>query len=685
MKRNVFGTLLIVLALLLSACGGGGAATDPFAAMEQGADTATDAEAAVTDAPEAEAAPAEVPASQYAESPMLTERVAAGDLPPVDERLPLNPAIVTPIKEAGQYGGEFRMGFVGNNPGWGGLWFVTGWENLVIWSADFSGVEPNIAESWEVSDDVREYTFHLRQGMKWSDGEPFTADDIMFYIEDILFNEELSPAGPVADWLPGDGAEEFKAEKIDDYTVKFTFANPYGTFLYNLATWSGRHITFFPKHYLTQFHATYNSDIQALVEAEDGVEDWMGLFNKYAAGPNTDTQEFYNNPERPLLFPWIITEPLGTGTTIKLERNPYYWKVDTAGNQLPYIDTFVGISYQDGESRTFAMLNGDLDIVKDPGDENRILYFDAMDSGKPLQINVGYSDGANSNTIHFNRTIDDPVKAEIFANKDFRIGMSYAINRQEIIDIVHQGQGTPSQQGPLESSPLYNEQLATQYVDFDVDLANEHLDKVLPEKDSEGYRLGPDGQRLSIVFSVSNDLSYGTAWVQVAELLTQYWANVGVEVTLNSMPDVQFIENKRQNLIEATMYTGEGGAGITAILDPRYYVPGEYFGLYGNGWFAARTGATDAVQVEMPDDIIQLRADYETKVLTSPTQEAQIEAMKAILQSAADQFWVVGISRPGTGYQPFHARVRNIPDEWIVGWIEGVQKIMYPEQWYLSE
>jgi len=686
MKRNVFGTLLIVLALLLSACGGGGAA-DPFAAIDQGADNAAGAETAAdaTEAEAADAAPAEVPASQYAESPMLTERVAAGDLPPVDERLPLNPAIVTPIKEVGQYGGEFRMGFVGNNPGWGGLWFVTGWENLVIWSADFSGVEPNIAESWEVSDDVREYTFHLRQGMKWSDGEPFTADDIMFYIEDILFNEELSPAGPVADWLPGDGAEEFKAEKIDDYTVKFTFANPYGTFLYNLATWSGRHITFFPKHYLTQFHATYNADIQTLVEAEDGVEDWMGLFNKYAAGPNADTQEFYNNPERPLLFPWIITEPLGTGTTIKLERNPYYWKVDPAGNQLPYMDTFVGISYQDGESRTFAMLNGDLDIVKDPGDENRILYFDAMDSGKPLQINVGYSDGANSNTIHFNRTIDDPIKAEIFANKDFRIGMSYAVNRQEIIDIVHQGQGTPSQQGPLESSPLYNEQLATQYVDFDVDLANEYLDKVLPEKDSEGFRLGPDGQRLSIVFSVSNDLSYGTSWVQVAELLTQYWANVGVEVTLNSMPDVQFIENKRQNLIEATMYTGEGGAGITAILDPRYYVPGEYFGLYGNGWFAARTGAVDAVQVEMPDEIVQLRADYETKVLTSPTQEAQIEAMKAILQAAADQFWVFGISRPGTGYQPFHARVQNIPNEWIVGWIEGVQKIMYPEQWYLSE
>lgn len=689
MRKQLLLTLLVMLALVVSACGG---ASSP-SAFEQMDEAANDAGGGDTGNADSEAAAeagsdsgSEPVASEsgFAESPMLSALVQAGSLPPVDERLPLNPAVVRPIKEVGTYGGEFRMGFVGTNPGWGGLWFVTGWENLVIWSPDFSGVEPNIAESWEVSDDVREYTFHLRQNMKWSDGEPFTADDIMFYIEDILFNEELSPAGPVADWLPADGAEDFQAEKLDDYTVKFTFAQPYGTFLYNLATWSGRHITFFPKHYLTQFHASYVDDIDAKVEAEEGVETWVALFNKYAAGPSDDTQNFYLYPERPLLFPWIVKEPLGTGTTITMERNPYYWKVDTAGNQLPYIDTLVGISYQDAESRTFAMLNGDLDIVKDPGSENRVLYFEAMDSGKPLQINTAISDGANTNTIHFNRTIDDPIKAEIFANKDFRIGMSYAINRQEIIDIVHQGQGFPAQQGPLESSPLFNEQLATQYADYDVNLANEHLDKVLPEKDAEGYRLGPDGERFTFVFSVSNDLSYGTTWVQTAELLLQYWDAVGIEATLNSMPDVQYIENKAANTLEATMYTSEGGAGITAILDPRYYVPGEYFGMYGNGWFYWRVGAADAVQVEMPAEALAVRDLYDN-VVTSPTQEEQIAAMQEVIADAAEQFWVIGISRPGTEYQPFHSRVQNIPDEWIVGWIEGVQKIMYPEQWFISE
>jgi peptide/nickel transport system substrate-binding protein len=624
-------------------------------------------------------------AAAFNESPMLQEKVAAGALPPVAERVPESPRVITPFNETGQYGGSLRVGFTGNNPGWGGLWYVAGWENIVSWKADFSGVVPNIAESWEVSDDVTEFTFHLRKGLKWSDGAPFTADDIMFYIEDVLFNEELMAAGPVADWLPRDMVDSFKVEKLDDYTVKFSFSRPQGLFLYNLATWSGRHLTFFPKHFLQQYHKKYNPDgIDALVAATPGVEDWVSLFNHFAAGPSTDTQNYFNLPERPLLFPWIVTQKL-TGTTILMERNPYYWKVDDQGNQLPYIDRIVGTSFQDAESRTFAMLNGDLDFVKDPGDDNRIVYHEAVEEGKPLYIRYNNSDGGTRLTIHFNRTVADPIKAEVFANKDFRIGMSYAIDREEIIDIAYDGQGVPSQAAPLESSPLYNEQLATQYAEYDVAKANEYLDKVLPDKDAQGFRLDNNGKRFAIVLSVSSDLSYGTNWVQVAELLTGYWKAVGIDVTLNAMPNDQFTVHKRDNNIEATVYTGEGGAGLTAIIDPRYYLPGEYFGMFGNGWYAWRVGATDSVQVEPPQAIKDLRTKFENEVLGAPTQEEQIAAMKEILQIAADEFWVMGTARPGSGYYPFSTRLQNIPETWIDGWIEGVQKIIYPEQWYLAQ
>jgi peptide/nickel transport system substrate-binding protein len=621
--------------------------------------------------------------SLYNEAPMLAAQVEMGALQEVEDRLPTNPRVIEPFNEVGQFGGSIRVGFTGDNPGWGGLWYIAGWENLVSWAPDFSGVVPNIAESWEVSDDVRTYTFHLREGMRWSDGEPFTAADVMFYIEDILFNEELNISGPVADWLPRAGAEEFQAEMIDDYTFSFTFANPYGTFLYTLAQWNGRHVTFFPRHYLEQFHADYNPDVADLVAATDGVEDWVGLFNRMASGPTDDTNNYFNNLERPLLFPWIPASTLGGGTQMNMVRNPYYFKVDSEGNQLPYADEIIGVSYQDNEARTLAMIAGDLDYVKDPGD-TRILYFEAMDSGAPINISAQISDGGNTNSIHFNRNTQDPVLAEIFSDINFRIGMSHAINREEVIEIVHFGQGTPAQVAPLESSPLYNEQLATQYIEYNLDLANEYLDMVVPDRDGDGYRLRPDGERLSMVYSVPNNLSYSGNWVQVAELLIGYWDAVGVEVLLNSMADDQFTENYEQNNLEVTMYTGEGGAGITGILDPRYYVPGELFGLYGNGWNAWFIGAQESVQIEPPQEIQDIRAMYEG-VGMQPTQEGQIAAMAEILQIAADNFWVLGISRPGPGFQPYNTRLGNQPAEWIAGWIEGVQKITYPEQWYIIQ
>lgn len=151
--------------------------------------------------------------------------------------------------------------------------YIAGWDQLTQWTPDFSGVVPNSAESWEVSDNATTYTFHLRQGIKWSDGVEFTADDIMFYIDDILRNPELSPSGIGADWLPQLDADQFTAERVDDYTVTFTFAHPNGSFLLNPATWAGRDIAFYPKHYLMEFHRTYNPDVDALVAQEEGVTD----------------------------------------------------------------------------------------------------------------------------------------------------------------------------------------------------------------------------------------------------------------------------------------------------------------------------------------------------------------------------------------------------------------------------
>ena len=620
-------------------------------------------------------------AQDYQQSPYLESQ----GLPPVAERLPANPAVIEPFEGLTDYGGTLRVGINGNNPGWGGLWYIAGWENLVFWTPDFSDVQPNIAESWDVSDDAREYTFHLRQGMKWSDGEPFTSADVMFYVEDILFNEELSPGGVVADWLPSTTGGQLKVEAPDEYTVKFTFVEPYGTFLLNLATFAGRQITWYPRHYLEQFHADYNETVSDLVAQEEGVETWPQLFNLKASGPSDDTNNYFATPERPTLYPWLVTEPLGTGSQVRMARNPYYWKVDPQGNQLPYIDEILGTVYEDLETRTLAMLNGDVDFVKDPGPENRALYHQAVDEGRDIYIRYLDSDSGNTNTVSFNRTTKDPVKADVFANKDFRVGLSHAINREEIIEIVHNGQGVPAQVGPLESSPLYNEQLVTQYLEYDTDLANEYLDKVLPERGADGFRLGPDGQPFSFVMTVANDLSFGTFYVQVAELLKQYFAEVGVNMQVNGVPNDTFNEALKNNNLEATVFTDGSGAGLTAVIDPRNYVPGEFHSHFGNAWYGWYQNAQDRERVEMPADVLAVRELYDNTVLTAPSTDEQIAAMQEVLQRAADEFWMPGISRWGNLYYPFSTRVGNIPETWIDGWIEGVQKITFPEQWVIRE
>jgi peptide/nickel transport system substrate-binding protein len=328
------------------------------------------------------------------------------------------------------------------------------------------------------------------------------------------------------------------------------------------------------------------------------------------------------------------------------------------------------------------MANGDIDYIKDP--TGREFFFEALDSGAPLAMSFWNDEAGNTNSIHFNLNVQDPVLAEIFNDKNFRIGMSYAINREEIIEIVHQGQGTPSQVAPLESSPLYNERLATQYVEYNVDEANKYLDMVVPDKDAEGYRLRSDGQRLSFVFSIPNSESWQGNWVSVGELLVGYWKAVGVDVQLDAVASEVMTDRREQNNYEATMYTGEGGAGLTPILQPRYYVPGEFDGLFGVSWFYWLAKSQDAVTIEPPQEIKDIRLQFE-QVGQQPTQDAQVAAMSKLLDIAADKFWVIGISRPGAGFQPYSNRIGNFPDEWIHGWGEGVEKITYPEQWYLKQ
>jgi peptide/nickel transport system substrate-binding protein len=618
----------------------------------------------------------------YTDSPFLAERVSSGELPPVAERLPANPRVIElPGSEVGTYGGDFRDPFVGDAFWSSQMVFWTFWKGLVNWNQDYSDWVPNIAESVDVSDDATTYTFHIREGIKWSDGVPFTSDDVLFVVNDILGNEELNGGNFPAGWLkPGDAAPV--AEKIDDYTFSLTFDVPYGMFLINAAGWPGWELTTAPKHYLEQFHIDYNPDgIDALIAETEGATDWVTLFQAHSAvGPGTDASVVSRDVNYPTMFPWIYTEPMGNGTQFVAERNPYYYWVDAAGNQLPYIDRIVGSAYQDDQTMLVDALAGQFDTVANSTDEQRPLFFE-NEATSGLSIYPIKSEGGGTVSVMFNMT--SPEFADIFSQKDFRVAMSNAIDRQEIIDIVYFGQGFPRQISPLEDSPLYNEQLTTQYLDFDPDASNQLLDGILPDKDAEGFRLNPaTGERLSIVFTVQTG-DYGLRFTDVAELLKQYFADVGVEIILDVVDNDVWTSRRNDNTMEATIFTGEGGFGITAITDPRYFVPIHGQSIWGNAWNLWYLEPNNPAAAEPPQDIQDHIALYES-VLQAPTSDERIELMSQVLQAAADNFWVIGISSASDSYRPLSARLANVPETWVNGWNPGGVAIAFPEQWYFA-
>ncbi len=599
----------------------------------------------------------------YNEAPMLADKVAAGELPAIADRLPAEPLVVTPIDSVGTYGGTWHMGSrgVGDDAG---FTRTVGYYGLVRWTVDWTSVIPDVAKSFEINDDATVFTFHLREGMKWSDGEPFTADDVLFDINDHYLNTDLQPAPPA--WLMS-GGEPVKAEKLDDYTVQFTFVASNGLFLQNLATPNGQSLVSQPKHYLSQFHASYAD--QATLDAEvqaAGLDSWVDLYNQkggFAAGrPNT----LWNNADLPTVFAWHVVNPLAPDATqVTLERNSYFYAVDPDGNQLPYFD---GVNYTiatDPQTLVLKALNGDFDVQDRhiANNANRAVFFDNQDAGG-YHFYQTVPSSSNVMAIALNLTNLDQAHREIYQNKDFRIGLSEAINRQEIIDVVYVGQGQPYQVAPRPQSSLYNEQLATQYTEFNPDDANAELDKVLPDKDAEGFRLMPDGTRLTIAMEAITSLQ--PEWPDVLQLVQQYWADVGIDMQLVVEERTEFYNRKAANQQDANVWGGDGG--LEVILEPRWYFPFSNESLFGEAWQYYYNDPSDA-RAEVPPDAVKQQMDLYNQLKATPDQGGQNALMEQILQIAADQFYVIGIALPANGYGIVKNNVHNVPDQILAAWL----------------
>ena len=287
------------------------------------------------------------PITSFNEPPILKARVAADELPPVVDRLPTNPLVVEPVEGVGHYGGtlrEVRPTELNGDP------YQWVFEYPFGYAPDTFQIVPNVVRGWDWSDDGTTFTMYLRQRMKWSDGAPFVADDLIFYWNDILLNDQLSPITQAGVAFSGNVGE---IEKLGDAAVQIRWEAPGLAFVEMMARWQSPNYA--SAAYLRQFHPIH-TDI-AIVEREmrqRGFSTWSDQF-KALSDPA-------DNPDTPVVGPWQLERIDSSGVRI-FSRNPYYWKVDTSGNQLPYIDVIESRDVQPGWNGLLSVLSGESDFM----------------------------------------------------------------------------------------------------------------------------------------------------------------------------------------------------------------------------------------------------------------------------------------------------------------------------------
>lgn len=604
----------------------------------------------------------------FAEAPALAAMVAAGTLPPLEERLPDAPVVVEPLEEIGTYGGTWRTAILEPADTW--MRHVVGYDHLVTWRTDWTGTQPNVVESVEVNEDATVYTFGLRRGLKWSDGEPYTADDLVFVYESVWNHPEL-PGFP-ASMLGPDGHGVI--EKVDDHTVTVTFSSSYGLFLEGVADSFGIEYTQYPAHYMAQFHPDHNADgLDALV-AEARLGSWVDLFEIRA-----DT---WRNTEKPSLNAWLITEGFGEGTRVVAERNPYYWKVDTAGNQLPYIDRIVFNVYTDTEVMLLQALGGEIDMLG--RHINTIANLPVLsDAGEQHGFDVYRMIPSDSNDfgITFNFNHPDETTRALYRNKDFRIGVSHAINRQEINDLIYAGTLEIQQPSVLPDFPeLYNERLAKQYTEYDPDLANEYLDRAgLTERDAQGYRLDAEGRRVSFAIIGRADQDFT---VDGLPIIVRYWQDVGLDAQVRIVDRTLFREIRVTTDFDVMSDSG-GRASLQDVFADngvRYWLPtnnGSIFAIHWFNWYRDREP-----QETPPDDVLH-QFDLWAQIKATADAERRFELMREIFEIAADQFFVIGVGAPTIDFGIVSERFGNVPDSMPGSFLYAAPGPTMPFQYFL--
>ncbi|MEX1018483.1 MAG: ABC transporter substrate-binding protein [Litorilinea sp.] len=686
LRRWMILPLALVAVMILAACGGGSGQepappsgdTDTPAAEEQpageepaaapGGSSANDEYLAAREActwdnrcwPEI----IDTIPESFNEAPMLAEMVANGDLPPVEERLPAEPLVIEPAEMIGEYSGTLRRAFTGPGDRQNGERWVN--DYTIFWDPSGTVVVPRLAKDWESNEDASEWTFYLREGSRWSDGEPFTADDYMFWYEHILLNEDLTTAVPsYLNW----GGDLAVMEKIDDYAFKITFAAPFPSWPTQMASSNvGGHLhkgqaggnggnLYAPAHYLEQFHPDFIGQEEAdRLSTEAEYESW-NLHFLFRNDPQM-------NMEVPVMSPWKPISRIASDE-YTLERNPYFIGVDSAGNQLPYYDRISMELVEELEVLNLRAIAGNytiqgrhinfgsLPVIRE-NEEAGNYFVDFWSSTTRHPVKVAFS-------VDWN---EDPEIAEYTVGSlDFRKALSLAIEREEINETFFLGVGRPASFCPAGVLPYFNsDRWDEEFGRFDPEEANALLDSIgLEERDSEGYRLLPSGDRLVLrADAVSGSfLDYPA----IGERISQMWReNVGVQLQINPVERSLWIERNQAN--QSMMNIFETGEFNPAVVDR--LIPSERWGPVADVWGA--TPNPDPADYDGPQWVKDMVAKH-WEAMQEPDPDRALELFIEGTEIMCDNSARIGIVVDIPVYTTLIKKnVRNVtkPMEWIV-------------------
>jgi peptide/nickel transport system substrate-binding protein len=597
-------------------------------------------------------------AAQFIETPSLAGRVSEGDLPPIAERVPAEPLVIDLVatrRTPGLHGGTLRM-------------FVTrskdvrymaayGYSRLAGYGPDYK-LTPDLLRDYTVSKDGKSITLHLRRGHKWSDGHPFTTEDLRYWWEDVALNPKLSPGGPPVEMLAV--GRKPRIEVIDEVTIKYTWIVPNPQFLPALARARPVYI-YRPAHYMKQFHADYaDADELADKVAKAKAKKWSRLHNK------RDNLYKFDNPDLPILQPWFNTSSKN-GQRYVLERNPFYHRIDANGRQLPYIDR-VELEIASGGLIPAKVSMGQATLqVRSLGFSDAPVLKKAEAKGG-FVTHLWHSGAASEVALYPNLTYGDPVWKALFHEVRFRRALSLAISRKAINKVLYFGLAKERAVAALEESPFFNKENATAWARFDMDEANRLLDELgLGERNSAGVRLLADGRPMEMIVETAGERR---EVADTLELIAATWARAGIRLLVRPM-DRDILRNRAyagRSMMVA--WYGWNNGIPTREAAPFELAPVDQANYSWPRWGQYhQTKGSAGEEVDLPE-AERLERLYNQWTLAG-SDERKAEIWREMLAIHADQVFVIGTVSRAPIPLAADAALRNVPHDGLYTWDPG--------------